>query len=299
MKKINGILIMMLFTAALLCSSCSAILRTEGTGNIVEKTYDYKDFTDVDLSDAVNYEITEDSSYSVVVLASDNNLKYMDIRQNGDTLYIGLTNSLKFGLNNDDIMVKVTMPQMNKLTVSGACEGKASGFNSTEDLQIDISGDSELEANIAAGKCDIEASGSSDITGEITAGDTQMEISGDSELDMTMKTGKTQIVASGVSKIQGTLQAEDCEIHLAGASECRLGGTSGSTEIIASGASEMKSPNLILQNASVTLEGASEADIYTDGTLNVDLSGSSQLTYKGNATMGKIEISGDSEINHK
>jgi len=47
------------------------------------------------------------------------------------------------------------------------------------------------------------------------------------------------------------------------------------------------------------LKGGSYGSVYTDGALNIDVSGASTLDYSGNPTIGKIDISGASKINHK
>jgi hypothetical protein len=54
-----------------------------------------------------------------------------------------------------------------------------------------------------------------------------------------------------------------------------------------------------MQSADVTLDGASNASVLTDGTLNLDISGFSKLNYYGNPTLGKTNISGASNLNHK
>ena len=56
----------------MLLTGCSAIFHTSGTGQIVEKTYDFKDFTNVEISNAFQYEIKQSDTYSVVVSAHEN-----------------------------------------------------------------------------------------------------------------------------------------------------------------------------------------------------------------------------------
>jgi hypothetical protein len=54
-----------------------------------------------------------------------------------------------------------------------------------------------------------------------------------------------------------------------------------------------------LKSADVKLTGASYANIQTDGTLNINLSGASRLDYSGTPAVNKIDISGASSVNHK
>lgn len=296
MKKLIVSCVILLSLMTMLFTGCSAIFRVAEAGEIIEKAYDFTDFTSVEISDAFKYEVQQSDGYSVVVSAHENLFEHMDIHQDGKTLYIGV----KFGHYNDsDTRVTVTMPQLNKLEVSGACDGNVTGFDSTGDLEVKVSGASKLNMNIKAGKTGLNISGAADITGDLIAADTQIKLSGASELNMTLKTRKTTITASGASKVTGDLQALDSQFRLSGASKCELTGSANNTLIVASGASKMNSPGLMLQSADIELSGASQANIYTDGTLDIDISGSSTLDYTGNPTIGKMDISGDSKINHK
>lgn len=290
-------ILILLSLMAILFTGCSAVFHTAGTGEIVGKTYDFKDFTNVEVSDAVKYEVIQSNDYSVVVSTHEDILDHLDIYQSGNTVHIGLKFDLHFGLNN--VMVTITMPQLSKLVVSGASEGKATGFDSTGNLEITVSGASDLNMGIKAGQSGLDVSGSSKITGNLTSTDTKIVLAGDSDLVMTLQTGKTDMDISGSSEITGDLQAQDSQITLSGASNCTLTGSAGNTLIEASGSSRMSSPDLTLKSADVKLIGASYASIHTDGTLNIDLSGSSKLDYTGNPTVGKIEVSEASKINHK
>jgi len=281
---------------AMLLTGCSAILRTTGAGKIMDKSYDFTNFTGIQVSDTLQFEVKQADAYSVVVSAHENVFDHLDMHQSGNTLVIGMK---FFPYNTSGIIVTITMPQLSKLSVSGACDGKATGFDSSNDLEINVSGASDLNTDLKAGKTKLDMSGEAKITGDLTSTDTQIKLSGACDLNMILNTGKTAITATGSSDVRGSLQALDCQITLTGASTCEFTGSAGNTTIIASGASEMNSPDLILQSANISLDGASDGSIHTDGTLNIDISGASTLNYTGSPTMGKIAVSGASEINHR
>jgi hypothetical protein len=296
MKKLIALFLVLLSLMTVLFTGCSVIFRVAGTGEIVEKTYDFTDFTNVEISDAFQYDIKQSDSYSVVVSIHENLVDHLDIHQSGNTLFVGLKLS---PFNSADTSITITMPQLNKLVVFGACEGNVTGFDSNGDLETNVSGASKLNMNFKAGKTKLDISGAARITGDLTSTDTQIKLSGSSNLNMAMKTGKTGIDVSGSSKITGYLQALDSQFMLSGASKCELTGSAGNTLIEASGSSKVNSPGLTLQSADVKLAGASYASIHTDETLSIDLSGASTLDYTGNPTIDKIDISGASKVNHK
>ena len=296
MKKSIVFFVILLTLTAMLLAGCSAIFHTSGTGQIVEKNYDFKDFTNVEISNAYQYEITQSDNYSVVVSTPESLVDHLDIHISGNTLYIGM----KFVLfSSSNLKITITMPQLSKLSVMGACDGTATGFDSNSNLEIYLSGASRLDANFKAGITKLDISGDSRITGNLTAKDTQIQLSGVSILNMTLNTGNTNINVTGDSDIRGSLNAGDCRFTLQGVSTCELTGAAGNSLISAEGDSNLNSPGLTLQSADVTLDGASNASIYTDGTLNIEISGASTLNYSGNPTIGKIDISGASKMNHQ
>jgi hypothetical protein len=296
MKKSIMFFVILLTLTAMLLAGCSAIFHTSGTGQIVEKTYDFKDFTNVEISNAYQYEITQSDNYSVVVSTPESLVDHLDIHISGNTLYIGM----KFVLfSSSNLKITITMPQLINLSVTGACNGTATGFDSNSNLEIYLSGASRLDANFKAGITKLDIYGDSRITGNLTAADTEIILSGASDLNMTMQTGNMVITASGSSDIRGSLQAADCQFNLSGASTCNISGAAGKTIIAASGASDFISSGFTVQTADVKLTGASDASIRVNGTMNVDISGASTLNYSGNPTIGKIDISGASKMNHQ
>jgi hypothetical protein len=334
MKKFIVLFITLLVLMTVSLTGCSAIFHTSGTGQVVDKTYDFKDFTGVKISENYQYDIGQADNYSVVISARADVFERVDIRQSGNTLIV----SMKFVPFTSSIArITITMPQLNTLGVANSCDGSATGFVSNNDLDISLSGSSELEADFTAGKTSMNISSSSNISGNLTAADTtinvfsssrmnmalvtgktnltfsdssrgsgsltaadtQIRVNSSSTLDMTMKTGNAAVTASGSSNIQGSLEALDCTFNIFSSSRCELSGSAGTTTIIASGSGNMNSHDLILQNADVTLQSSSHAGIYTDGALNIDISGSSILDYYGNPSIGKVNVSSSSKLNHK
>jgi len=296
MKKIFMFYAVTLILIATLLTGCSAIFHTSGSSQLIEKTFDFKDFNSVSISGAIQYDVEQADTYSVVVSLHEDMLERLDIRQTGNTLFIGMK-YVPFSTPN--VKITISMPQLSRLEVSGACDGKAAGFDSNNALDIRLFSASEMDTNIKAGITTIFLSGASRINGNLTSTDTEIRLSGASELNMTLQTGNTIINASGSSQISGALNAKDCQFTLSSASTCDLTGSAGDTSIIASRASEMNSPGFTAQTAGVKLTAASDASIGVVTALNVDISGASSLTYTGNPALGEIMVSEASELNHK
>jgi hypothetical protein len=54
-----------------------------------------------------------------------------------------------------------------------------------------------------------------------------------------------------------------------------------------------------MTGADARVSGASNAGVCIDGKLDADISGASRLTYSGQVTMGKLQVTGASSLKQK
>jgi hypothetical protein len=251
-------IILLLVLASMLFAGCQAMGYTSGTGNVQTKQYDYKDFDNIEISNSFEFEIIQSSSYSVSVSCRENIITFLDVYVSGKTLIIRLKPGM---FTNNDLNASITLPQINRLQASGASHGSIRGFKSSNNLDLSVSGASQLDT-------DIEAL-------------------------------ETTIEISGVSKLTGKLQLQKTRFSISGASSSELTGKSGDTDLEISGASTASLKEFPMQNLNINLSGASKALVKTDGTLNLDVSGASTLEYYGNPTLSKVNVTGASKISSK
>jgi hypothetical protein len=258
MKKIFIPVITILVFASLLMAGCEGLGYTSGSGEIKTKQFDLKDFDSIDISNSFQFEIKKSDSYSVSISCRENIVPYLDIFESGKHLTI----SLKPGFHtNGDLNAEISLPDLSRLIVSGDSKGSVRGFKSGDDLEIIVSGASQVDTDIEA--------------------------------------GKTVIELSGVSKLKGNLSAQKTSLRISGVSTCELDGTAGNSDIEISGASTASLKNFQLNDVNITASGASTAIIKTNGTLNLDISGASTLEYYGNPTLSKVSVTGASKIKSK
>ena len=170
-----------------------------GSGNLETETYVFTDFTEVEIGSAFEFEIKQSSSYSISVTADDNVIEHVRVSQVGQTLKIGLRLFHPIG-GHVTLRASVTMPQLRGLIASGASRGDISGFSSTEDL-------------------DITVSGASRVTGDITAGNVEFGISGASTIQLEGSANNMDATASGASHLNlDDFIVNDADVNLSGAS---------------------------------------------------------------------------------
>lgn len=243
---------------SLLLAGCQGGVR--GSGKLTTESYNYSNFTNIDVSSAFKIDITRSGSYSVQVTVDDNLLEYVEISQEGETLEISLkTVTLLWPVTME---AKITMPELRGLVISEATRCAISGFSSTKNLDIELSGASSLDLV------------------DISAGDVQFNV-------------------YGASEVTGDIIADDTEFYIGEASTVQLVGSTGDLVIDADGASRAKLADFTVENANVKFSGASTGTINVYGRLDADLSGASTLAYLGDPAMGTIKTSGAATLSWK
>jgi len=251
----------LLAAAGLSVAACDDLLGGEaitGSGELVAETYDFADFDNVDIGHAFDAEITSAEDFSVAVTVDDNILENVEVRLDGDTLRIDMKGNDSY--RNVTMDATIAMPVLRQLKLSGASSAALESFESSEPLKMELEGASSVD-------CSAMASGSAVI-----------DLEGASKADC-------RDIATG-----------EITVALQGASSVALTGTGGNADVSAKGASKADMRDLPVTNATVKLEGASRASVNTSGSLDVDLAGSSDLTYTGEPTLGDIEMKGDSTL---
>lgn len=124
------------------------------------------------------------------------------------------------------------------------------------------------------------------------------EASGASKVRLTGfdSTEDLRLEASGASSILGDIAAGDIDIDVSGASTVSLSGDGDALSLFVSGASTASLGELAVTDAHVEVSGASRATVNPSGTLDAEASGASVVTYRGNPTMGTIDVSGASKV---
>lgn len=101
---------------------------------------------------------------------------------------------------------------------------------------------------------------------------------------------------SGASLLKGMINYDSAKFNLSGASTTDLSGFVSDLDLICSGASKAKDFTLSVDDLTVNLSGASEAKITVNNNLSYNLSGASDLRYKGNPIVLSASSTGASTV---
>jgi hypothetical protein len=246
--------------AAALVTGCAFIDRevVRGSGTLVTEALALAGFDRIEVDRVMDLRVGPAQSYAVSLTIDDNLVEYVGLEVRGNTLHIDVDDAVDF--RDATHLVEVTMPTLRHLGLHGSASGEMAGFDDGEDLELDISGASDLAC------------------GDVTADEVSMDLSGASSVDCT-----------GVV-------ARELRAELSGASELRMSGSGTAASLRGSGASEFDLRGFELEDVDVRLSGASSAEVDVSGRLEADLSGASNVRYAGSPSLGRIDTSGASKV---
>jgi phage shock protein PspC (stress-responsive transcriptional regulator) len=149
--------------------------------------YGLSGFNALDLSGIMKVTIQQGDEYAVD-LGSDNKLKERyEVYLDAETLVISFDDNRKFFWNNkfwgdaDEIQIKITMPSLVDLNVTGAGKVSFKGFNETE-MEIDLTGAVQAEGEVNVDNFDIEITGASSLDLKGNGNSIEASITGASSL---------------------------------------------------------------------------------------------------------------------
>ena len=154
----------------------------------------------------------------------------------------------------------ITMPALDHLKLTGASTAALGAFDSSAGLEFELRGASQVDCS------------------DMASDSVVFDLEGASKAECRdLVTGETAVDLKGASSLTLTGTGSNADVSGKGASSADLGG-------------------FAVSNAVVKLEGASSATISTDGVLDVDLAGSSDVRYLGEPTLGDVKMRGDSTL---
>ena len=204
---------------------------------------DLSGFTGINVNSAFDVYISQGGSDAVGVSASDvSATKNIKTYVSGGVLYItfdtkGWTWS---SWKNNKLKAYITVKNLEKLAVSGACNVSFVDPIISDKLLVSISGASDIKGPVKVNSLKVAASGASNISLSGTATESDFNISGACSIkSLDLVTDNCAVVASGASSIKLTIN-QSLRSNISGASDIRYKGTVSRFDTKSSGASSIK-----------------------------------------------------------
>ena len=183
-----------------------------------EQTRNVGQFNGVKLSMSGNLYLTQGSSSSVIIEASEDVLEHIDTEVKGGVLVIEQDNDWKWwkNLNTKNIKIYVTNPTFDHVSVSGSGNVKGENTLQSKNMYVGVSGSGKMDLDIKTVDLDSKISGSGNVDLRGSARNTQLAISGSGNFDAE------------------DLASENCEVRISGSGNARVQ-VDGSLDSVVSG----------------------------------------------------------------
>ncbi|MDA3613223.1 head GIN domain-containing protein [Polluticaenibacter yanchengensis] len=196
-------------------------------------------FNIINVSGAVDVYLTQDKNVAMAVSASKPEyINNIVTEVSNGTLFISSKGFVKG--NSPNYKIYLSVDKLDKITSSGASDIYLKGTFKQPDLEIALSGASDIAGEVKIDNLKLSGSGSSDFKLSGYAENLKLVVSGASDIKgYTLSCKNANITASGASDVKLTVHGEVSAVA-SGASDIKIKGTANITNSSSTGASSIK-----------------------------------------------------------
>jgi archaellum component FlaF (FlaF/FlaG flagellin family) len=233
----------------------------KGNGVFKEKERGKMDFNAINTRGSIDVIIADVADAPIKVSGDENLIDSIETYVKDGVLNVHFKSGYGYSSKSG---LKVTVPnngRINKIMASGSSDVITEGCIVSDNMSISCKGSSDFKGNIKAEKCELNFNGSSDF--------------------------------------KGSVEAVTCNVKCSGSSDCIINGKADICDISMAGSSDFKGYDFIVAKLNCNTSGSSDIQVTCNEELSVKASGSSDVHYKGTATVTNKHLSGSSDLVHK
>ncbi|GHB67249.1 PspC domain-containing protein [Persicitalea jodogahamensis] len=178
-------------------------LSLDERGDYVRE-FDVRDFQKVEVGGAYSIDLQRGDNYAVSVDGDRDDVDKVTVSvRDGELLVRKRDNSNIFNINDKRLGLRITMPDLRDIKLSGASKARISGFQNLDRLYAELSGAVESEFDVRADRLELEATGASKTTLTGRARTAKISLTGACKLDASgMEMDEADVRAVGASKAE-------------------------------------------------------------------------------------------------
>ena len=266
--------IALLFTAIIFISITANAQWIKPSGNTISETRNLDSFHSIHSSSSADIMISQGNTQKVVVESDANLVPHIKTYVSDGVLKIEIKKNFK---NIDELTIYITVPDLNKISVSGSGDIKVNKFKSTELI--------------------VKISGSGDFYGDLDLKKLQYKVSGSGDGNISGVTGELEIGISGSGDIKATgLRLSNCSAKVNGSGDMNLSGKTENLSIAISGSGDIHAYGLEAVNVTAKIAGSGDIEITAIENISASIAGSGDVYYKGNPNQSKVSASGSGDL---
>jgi phage shock protein PspC (stress-responsive transcriptional regulator) len=200
------------------------------------------DFNEIEAQGPFRVLIRQGDSYRVEAAGRPEDMEKVRLSTDGDRLLVQHRNRDFFsGWNSgsNPILVTITLPRLERLEISGACDADVSGFRDAP-FRLEASGAAMAKVDVNVPRIELDLSSASQVDLRGSANELRVEGSSASQLDaLKLRTERASIELSSASQAQ-VHASNDLKVDLSGASSVSYAGNPSNIEKKLGGASSLE-----------------------------------------------------------
>lgn len=182
-KSKAAIILVSLISLALVLPGCSrAGSSINGSGRIISNDIEVTDFTRITAQGAFILEISQADDFRITISTDDNLISRIRFLHEEETLKMAIQAPANFFPTL--LKVEIHMPRIYGLDMSDGARATLSGFKSTFNFDLEVSGGSTVSGTLDAGNSVFDVSSASQVNLKGSALSLALEASGTSKLDL-------------------------------------------------------------------------------------------------------------------
>ena len=186
-------------------------------GPVVDKMMDLKDFQEIVINGSSDIKLMQGESFLVTVQANEEVFQHLNFFVKDGVLHLETIDNVTIIAEKNE--VTVAMPVLTSITVNGAADADMNGYNSSEDLTIQVNGAGDMDfSSLSVPELSISVNGAGDIDlNSIEVDKLKVDVHGAGDILVSGKAGKAVFSVSGVGDIKAQdLDCDDIETHKSG-----------------------------------------------------------------------------------
>jgi len=251
--------------------------KVRGNGKVTTQDRKASPFSAIRISCSADVFLRQGSSEGIQVKADENIIDQIKTDINGDVLEIDIKGNI---WNADVLEVYVTVKNLEKVMVNGSGDVKSENTIKGIDFSVNINGSGDVSLDLDVKNLETKINGSGDVKISGVQGNFDLNVAGSGDF------------------IGNDLRLDLCQIEINGSGDVKLSGTANKIKIRQSASGDVNLYNLPAESVEARTNGSGDVVVYVNGSLSANLTGSGDLTYKGDPKNVDVSATGSGEVYH-
>jgi len=273
-----SVALMMLMLLFATDQSFAGSLKVKGNGKVTTQDRKTSPFSEIRISCSADVFLKQGTSEAITVKAEENIISQITTEVNGGVLEIDVEGNI---WNVEVMEVYVTVKNLEKVMINGSGDVKSENTIQGIDFDVNINGSGDVALDLSIKSLETKINGSGDVKVSGVQGNFNLKVGGSGDF------------------IGENLNLELCEIEVNGSGDVKLSGTANKIKIRQSASGDVNLFNLPAETVEARTNGSGDVVLFVNGTLTATLTGSGDITYKGEPKNVDVSSTGSGEVYHR